>query len=387
MSKVVVMISPNNFPNGDAGAIRDAAFGTIYTILGYKVILICQNKEHEYGKFENIEFISLFQNASTPFQKLIRFTTYKKRLENAIMKIEQIYGKPSIIHFYDVPVGGIKYMIEYSSKSNIHMIHDSVEWYSPREFKRGIFDKSYILKNRLNRNLVKSPIKVIAISSYLENHFRSRGLAVVRIPAIMDTKTSVKSIRNPDDKVQIVYAGSPAKKDLLQNIITAYCRLNYETRKKLCLNIVGVSERQLIKENICTKTQLLEISDSVTVYGRIPRSEVLEVMRKMDFSVLVRHSNERYAQAGFPTKSVEAMMNSVAMLCNISSDLGLYLHHEENAIILKDESILSLICGYETIAILGNDKIQLLKQNARKTACENFDFKHYISKIEGLIED
>ena len=51
----VLMVVPSNFPNGDAGAVRDMAFAKIYQELGYEVYLIGAGKTGKKGQpsFDN----------------------------------------------------------------------------------------------------------------------------------------------------------------------------------------------------------------------------------------------------------------------------------------------------------------------------------------------
>ena len=56
MKKIVLIISPNNFPNGDAGSLRDLSFAKIYIKLGYLPIIICRNQEHIHGYYNGIEY-------------------------------------------------------------------------------------------------------------------------------------------------------------------------------------------------------------------------------------------------------------------------------------------------------------------------------------------
>lgn len=70
-------------------------------------------------------------------------------------------------------------------------------------------------------------------------------------------------------------------------------------------------------------------------YGRISRTEVLEDIKCLTFSILLREENLRYAKAGFPTKVVESLFCKTPVICNISSDLAKYLNDGENSMIVE----------------------------------------------------
>ncbi len=385
MKELVLMVSENKFPNGDAGSLRDLHFAKIYYELGYNVILICKNTECSCGEYETFTYLSTYKKADHIFKKALKYIGYKRQLQQIIKSIECKYGKPKIIHLYSAPVNGVLYLKKYSKKEGLQIIHDSVEWYSACEFSKGIFDKSYILKELLNRKLIDQPIKVIAISKYLENYFSAKGLPTLRIPVLMDKNNSNSDIVRGEEKIHIIYAGSPGNKDSLRDIISAYLNTSILSRCKLCLHVVGVSSQDLIRNKIYTFEEVHLINECVKFYGRIPHSDVLQLLKKMDFSILVRPASERYTKAGFPTKSVEAMMNSVAMMCNLTSDLGMYLKHNENSFIIKDDAVNSIIDAFNDIAKLKDEDILKLRRAARLLAEEIFDYRLYKREIMQLL--
>jgi glycosyltransferase involved in cell wall biosynthesis len=273
-------------------------------------------------------------------------------------------------------------MIRFARNHNITLIHDSVEWYSPCEFKHGKWDISYIVNNRLNTRVVRNPVKVIAISEFLKDHFVSRGIQTKRIPVIMDVKGARYESHRQDDVINLIYAGSPANKDYLKEIILAVQQLDDEEKQKLKLNIYGASEEQII--NSLGVTQL---DKCVIPHGRVAREVVKAALLESDFSLLLRPQNERYTKAGFPTKSVEAMSHGVAMICNLTSDLGMYLRDGENAIIVNDCSVDAMTEAIRKALKLDRASMDRIKRNARITAEINFDYRCWIDIVGELIEE
>lgn len=376
----VLMVTPSKFPDGDAGAVRDYSFAKIYMELGYKVIHIGMSTESLRGVHHDIEFVSLYKDKNNIFKQIKAYISYSERLKNLVKEYIRNNENPAIIHINDIDAKSINYLIALSETNNIPILHDSTEWYSPCEFTKGKFDKAYFLKDRLNRKVIRKPISVITISKYLEKHFIGRGLNAIRIPVVLDVVASTPKISRKSDKIQIIYAGSPASKDYLKEIILGIEELSEEEKEKISLNIVGINKEQLSK--LCNK---LNFHNCIHIYGRVPRTQVLELLNNMDFSILLRPENERYAQAGFPTKAVEAMSNGVAMLCNITSDLGDYLIDQENSIIISNCSEKSVISAIRCVIELDNNTIIKLRTNARKTAEMYFDYRLYIDVIRQLL--
>lgn len=376
----VLMITPNKFPNGDAGAVRDEYFAKIYMELGYEVYHIGMNPNMISDTYKNIHYVSIYRDNSSLSKKILNSIQYKNRLIAEYRNIIEQKGMPSLIHIYDIPEVGIKWAKKEATNNNIRIVHDSVEWYSPCEFKFGRFAYPYILKNRTNKVLISSPIAVIAISSYLEKHFINRGLKTLRVPVIMDSFDYHPHERISNSKIGIVYAGSPAKKDYLSECIRAFCGLPNIIREKFDFKIFG-ADLQFVKQ--CCSDGV--VPEQIHVFGRVARDIVISNLEDADFSILVRPSNERYTQAGFPTKSVEAMMNGCAMLCNLTSDLGDYLKDRNNAIIIDDCTEEAIREALVAASRLSHEQLIDMRNNARQTAEECFDYRLFIEQMKQFI--
>lgn len=378
----VLMITPNKFPEGDAGAIRDQYYAKIYQELGYMVFHIGMNQNSEKGIYHNINFFSIYQKNDSFMEKINNALNYNKRLEHAVKFIEKEFGKPEFVHIYDISPNGIQWIKKYCKNQLIPLVHDSVEWFSPCEFKIGRLAYPYIFKDICNRWLINSSMSVYAISTYLENFFAQKGIDnVLRVPVIMDPDDYIPTERENNSKIKLVYAGSPAKKDYLVECIQGFLMLDSTEKEKFQFNILGVNKEYIAN---CINR---EIPKEINVMGRVQRKEVVKQLAESDFSILLRPENERYTKAGFPTKSVEAMMNGCAMICNLTSDLGMYLVDGDNAVIVEQCSAEAVYKALHRVGKFPDEKIKLLKRNARKTAEENFNYRKYIPLIKQFIED
>lgn len=376
----ILIVSPNNFPENDAGAVRDCTFAKIYQQLGYDVFHIGMNPTSKSGCFKRIKYYSLYNNNSGIIRKIYNLISYRKRLYNLMKKIEEKNGKPSVIHVYDIPKSGIELLRKYAIKNNIRIIHDSVEWYSPCEFKMGRFAYPYILKNWTNSKIIRKPMYVYAISRYLEQYYLDKGLKTLRVPVIMDSDEYFPNIVN-NDTIKIVYAGSPAKKDYLKECIIAFGNLTDKERRKFEFHVYGANQGYV---NNCLHGRKIP---EIIAHGRVSREEVTQALSNSDFSILLRPSNERYTKAGFPTKSVEAMMNGCAMICNLTSDLEMYLIDEKNSIIVEECNSRAMTYALRRALSLNRKQIDEIKKNANNTAKSYFDYHAWISDVRKFIED
>lgn len=380
MNKYVIMVSPNNFPQGDAGAIRDEQFAKIYQYLGYDIFYIGMNPYIKESDYKKIKVFSLYSKKRSILEKAKNYIIYPKQLLRLISEIESNNGKPAIIHFYDLPLLGIQAIQKFARKNKTIAIHDSVEWYSPCEFRFGVLSYQYIFKNLTNTIVLKKPTRIIAISSYLYNYFLKKGFNVKRIPAILDEKDYHHVSKHKSERIiKLVYVGSPAKKDLLENCIRGFSLLNKEKQKRFTFDIYGADDTYF---NNYAKDDI----SGICFHGRVPHSEAIRALERSDFCLFVRPQNERYSKAGFPTKVVESMMCGCIPLCNLTSDLDYYLKDGENSVIINTHKIEDIIFALERISIMETYKVNEMKRNARQSAVRYFDYRNYESEIESIIK-
>lgn len=382
----VIIISRNKYPDCDAGAIRDTSFAKIYRTLGFNVEMYGFGNE-ETGVVDNgITYKNFIIPRSNIRQKFQLSKRYKDVIENKVLNNLMSYRKIGVIHVVDIPAAAMKAVEKFAVSNRITLIHDSVEWYSACEYKMGCFAPAYILKNYLNTHVINKNYKVIAISSYLNAHFINKGIESIRIPVIMDTNIGFKENRKNSEFIDIAYAGNPGKKDSLNDVITAFKNSIFDKHLRIRLHLIGITEKQAIETKLITYDEIKALNDNLVFYGRVPRSDVIQILRGMNYTVLFRPSKERYAKAGFPTKVVESMTLGIPVICNYSSDLNLYLHDMNNAIIVNNNTIEGISDAISRIERIPFQKWKEMSVNARRTAIENFDFRKYISMVHEFLD-
>lgn len=380
-----LIVTYNKTPDGDAGAVRQMVFAKMLQELGYYVLVVgmgVTNLETDNSMdYEGISCKSL-RNSDTSFlSKLDNYFGYKYKLSKILEK-EDFFD---LILVVDLPINAMRLIERYAKKKNAVIVHDSVEWYSPEEFKCGKFSSEYLRKDYRNRFFFRKPWRVVAISSYLENHFKNKNLTTCRIPVIMDTNEYRFEKNCNQEKICIVYAGAPGKKDCFDQIIIAIKKLDQEIREQFELIIIGVDDSFLIKNLKLSNEEWNELSHTIKCLGRIPREKVLEHLKAADYTILMRQSELRYAKAGFSTKVPESLLTGTPVICNISSDLALYLADGENSIIASDntaEAIEEALIRAVNIPAENRKKMQI---EANNTAKRYFDYRLYTDAFARLI--
>lgn len=381
-----VIITENKYPTEDAGAIRQHAMAKILKELGYEVTVVGYGKYtgKVQKEYDEIKYISLKPKSQNKVFRIIYRLLFGLR---AIRYIKKNVSEPSVILLVDTLPYAWKMIERYAVKQNATLIHDSVEWYSPEEYENGEKNIEYRLKEKTNTQIVNKRWNVIAISSFLQEHFEKTAKNVERIPVIMDTASIGYRIEANEDlqKVIFVYVGAPGRKDYLKEIVEGFGLLAEEDKNSWELHIIGATKEQLkTKCQIDDKTRD-SLGESLFVHGRLPHEDAIEWVRKADYTLLLRDAGLRYAKAGFPTKIVESLSCGTPPVCNMSSDLSMYLKDGENAFVSESHSPEDLKKALiKAIACSPEQKCKM-RISARKTAEDSFDYKKYISVLRHIL--
>ena len=279
---------------------------------------------------------------------------------------------PALVLVYG---GGAPYasrLLRWGRKNNVPIAFDVVEWYEASHVPGGMLNPFIISSEFCMRGLYPRADGIIAISSYLEEHYSPAVEPVVRVPPTLDVRAldSAGYARSSKMPYRLVYAGTPGKKDALPLILAAVAEADPEGNR-IVIEVIGVDAREG-----STVTSGSGSSPGVRFLGRIPQSEVAAHVRDADFSVLLRES-ERFASAGFPTKFVESLSAGTPVISNLTSDLGRYLIDGVNGIVVDECSVDALVCAFREMMLLGTEELERMRIEARRVALEAFDYRNY----------
>lgn len=372
-----------NTPNGDAGALRQHKLAIMCHALGHEIMVVGLGKSNGMNQMsiDGITYISLREGAGNVRDKVMSHLRYWKRL-----KIVMSSFRPDVIIMDDLGPSKTIKLKQYCRARQIRLIHDSVEWYSPEQFKHGKFSLGYIRKDVLNRFLIDKTCGVIAISRYLEDHFKAKGCFCVRIPIVITETDLCKEKDLPEDKVVFTYAGQPGKKDYLHVMLDAFALLPSELLQHVVFNIVGCTKEQMIAAGISSEV-LNKLENQLVIHGRVSHDEVLRILMGTHFTLLIRSPEQRYAKAGFPTKVVESLARSTPVICNLTSDLYLYLIDNENALLVNNGDCYTLSGVLEKAICMSEQERARMCREAAVAAFEKFYQNNYLKQLELLLSE
>jgi glycosyltransferase involved in cell wall biosynthesis len=291
--------------------------------------------------------------------------------------------KPSYVIVYGGSAQYMFHLVPWCRRNRIPLIADVVEWYAPHQLFGGYFGPFHISAKIALKYQYPKCDGIIAISSYLKEHYSKLGCKVFIVPPTLDVSRVPLTPKVSSDTplpLTLVYSGTPAKKDLLGNIIHGISQVDpYGGRIRLL--VIGPSLEQVKHLLNCSNTPPF-----VQVLGRIPQEDVANILQEADFSVLLREP-QRFAQAGFPTKFVESMANGTPVIANLTSDLGLYLHDGINGLICRDHSAKAFAETLQRAQLLLPTVRDKMRHAARKEAERSFEFSNYTALLNSFLKD
>lgn len=382
--KKVLIITYDGIPDIDAGAVRDMIFAEMLTDIGYSVNIVSMGETTEFKEKEvnkGITHLSFRPQCSNRSRIVLSYLLFPLRLYLYIRKQD-----------FDVclytQIDRISQLIlrNYCKRRGSVSVFDAVEWFSPEEFLHGKRSYGYRLNNNYNVKYISSQDRVIAISSYLYDHFNSRGIRTVRIPVMMDIYHIAYRKTSQEDRIMIIYAGSPGRKDNLAIIVKAISLLSVEERERLRFTIIGCLEDDLIEENDDLRGILSLLGNTITFCGRMSRNAVLDLYQNADFSIMIRSESQRYAKAGFPTKFVESLATGTPVICNATSDLDQYLMDGYNGILVKGMSVYDVLIALKRALSISHGQRTEMYEKSRLTAEKCFDYHHFEGVLATIVD-
>ena len=385
--KKIIIFGNLDLPEGSAGATRCIAFAKLVKSCGYEPVLVGVNyarKSKIKGLYNGLKY-ELIDFEELKFCGKDRRKRQKALKDNLLDWLYKNCTKENTSHIilYNVK-SELKWLIKYSKKEGIPLIKDVVEWYDKNNFQ-GISGFFNYIEDRVGLFYLNKKCKnIIAISSLFEQYYKNKKCKVIRIPTILDINEFLNENYDNSQVIRIVYAGSPMKKDYIINVIKAMLILPKDEREKIVLDFYGVTWDYFLKLGITIK-QKRDLDECVSCHGRVSLSEVKMGLSKADFTILLR-PNERYANAGFPTKVGESMAMGIPVIANITSDLELYIHENVEGIICENETPQACAEALKKAIKINERKRKEMRICARKQAEHSFYYQAYTQQFKEFLE-
>lgn len=385
----IIYIGAFRFPFFDAAAARVLNVGKAFRELGHDVEYIAmggqyieKHRQHD-GSYIYQDFTYNITDEldcqGGIFKKMqMKFSRGNKII--ALLKKTNLSN--SLVIAYNPQPKLLNNLIKLSREKDFKLAVDLTEWYDRNELPfTDWFSYNWCMTHTMHR----IPNKIL-ISSFLGNYYHSNNVIVPATCDSSDAKWQL-TIDNPKqfEGITLIYAGNPAKKDLVHTVIKA---VNNLTKRgvKIRFLILGTTKDDYLKR-YANKIGSSIISEDIVFLGKVSQTEVPAYYRLADYMILLR-KNDRKSNAGFPTKFAESMMAGVPVITNPTSDIGKFITNGNNGYLLENENqdcleeFLLNLCSQADKKLLAKQK-----ENALKTGKEVFDFKNYTETLNRFIQN
>ena len=384
-SKNVLYIGGFELPDKNAAAQRVISNGKLLNKLGYNLIYLSIDKEIDVSdehltnsKLDDFQFV---QKKRAYPKSLVQWIKYVASISSIKRVIDiDLNGDVDIIIAYNYPSFLVLQLSWFCKKRNIKLIGDITEWYEANGnfFYRQIKNlDTHLRMNYINKSLNG----IIAISKFLYEFYSDTN--VLLLPPLVDkqSKKWAHSDSISNNRCELIYIGIPnLQKDRLDLVIDALSRIKEKVRP-FHFTIVGSD-----KSTYLNAYQLNDVhenlKENLTFLGKKPHNEVLELVKKSDYSIFLRSENI-VNKAGFPTKFAESISCTVPVLTNLSSNITDFLIDGWNGFILDTEDNSILDVKLTSAINKNNDEINLLKSNCAKD--DHFDYRTYLQPMNEFL--
>lgn len=276
------------------------------------------------------------------------------------------------------------WLLKFCRVRNIKLINDITEWYSYAELR-----PSEWIPYACNMFCIQKRVKnKIVISSYLNRFYNNNHNVVV--PATCDSSESkwhkILIVSNDFirefDGITLVYAGNPARKDLVHFVVNAVHRLA-EEGESIRFFIIGTTRENYIS-HYASELHTKQLNQNIIFIGRVPQELIPSFYRCSDFMVLLR-AQTRKSNAGFPTKFSESFTSGTPVIANLTSDLDRYLEDGKTGFVVGEPSENAIYQTLrEKVLPLSRMDIATLKHNVIDVA-KQLDYRAYIAQLHAFM--
>ena len=207
LKKIVLVVTVSPFPYGNAKSSRIRAFCQLFRYMGYSVHVIgLYTKQNQYvaGEIYKENGYSFEIISKKPLKSIDTFFCNRLFIPNInkFLKtndVEFIFSDHCQCYFSSIlkiaKLAKVPYFVEQCEKYDI----------SSYKFKQ--LDIRYIKFLYLFKRGFKKANGIIAISRFLENHYKKQEIRIVRIPTILEIDKIPFSIDTCNKRIRLVYTG------------------------------------------------------------------------------------------------------------------------------------------------------------------------------------
>lgn len=384
----IAYVGPFAFPWGQAGSRRVYGVARALVDCGYRVI-VGAGQQGPAGLSVDYECPDLLYEAIGEMSAATDSRLHKLNQsllasgKRTVAWLESMPSRPGVVVAYGAGAAFMHRIRAWCRVAKVPLIADVVEWYDGMHMLGGYFGPFHASSKLAMHYYYPKCDGVIAISDLLSDHYRAKGVRVIRIPPILDVMAF--PVRPPSSRadvapIRLIYAGTPGRKDLLATIIKGIS-LADPAGKAFALDVLGPTKSQV--ESLLGGAPA---PGFVSVIGPVPQVSIPETLQKADFSVFLREPL-RFANAGFPTKFVESLANGVPVIANLTSDLHRHLQDSVNGYVCENSSAEALATTLSRVRTTSVNQRCQMREHARRKAESSFDYRRHVQDLSIFLDE
>lgn len=267
-----------------------------------------------------------------------------------------------------------------------HICSEYVDLLSPAEYHGPILRVIYVFQILADRIVPLFSNMILTISSALEviYHKRNRDIPTMLFPTLVDTARFGSGDRSRfrrhlglGERPIITFTGSFVRTEGLQVLFKAMIKVA-EKHPNVMMMIAGGSLVSGSDDPVRLIEQL-HLEENARCLGMIPEEDVIDLQSTSDILVMPK-LDDPINQAGLSTKLAEYLASGKAVVASNVGDVGKYLRHEYDALLVPPGDQHALEQGL--IRLLEEPELRhKLGINARETALRHFDIKVNMTRL------
>ena len=328
----IAYVGPFPYPAGGAASRRVLGMAQSIAQSGHDVVVASGSGSSEADagvlvpQGDGIAYCLLPERTAEHWPRPLRRFRYAWMGERTVAWLASQPSLPRAVVLYSGYTPYLQRLLPWCRRHGVRLLFDAVEWYEPAH-PSGYLTSPYQWNIEwAMRRLVPKVDAVIAISRYLADYYRERGLPVAIVPPT--TVAIAPGPWQPDPTLRLSYAGNPGHKDDLGAVLRAVASLAGQGAA-IHLTVAGPAREDVLRllgEPLGREIPWLRTP------GMLAHEDVQRLVGSTDFSILARQPC-RTSQAGFPTKFVESFACGTPVIANLTSDLHLHLRDGETGLV------------------------------------------------------
>ncbi|MEA4871387.1 MAG: glycosyltransferase [Synergistaceae bacterium] len=272
------------FEFDQAKALHTAGYKVIFAAVDLRSIRRWRKWGLEHLFKDGIEIYAINIPLGRVPRKVLKFFG-ERGIKNLYKKIKKDHGEPDIIHAHFLGMGEIALALREMTESSKFVL---------TEHSSALIQNTYDMPSWVKASAVSIYLKydkVIAVSETLADKINSDFNAnAICIPNMYDDKIFYfKQDKVPISRFQFVFVGNLIKSkspvSCIESFYNAFKGEDFLTPKggKICLSVIGDGPER----EACIKTiEKLGIKDTVKLWGRLQRAQIVEIMNESRCFVL-----------------------------------------------------------------------------------------------------